>query len=71
MTAQEFVLTKYPAAEACRYPPTFQQGQLSEYPSPEWSIYAAPGLGTKELGSGNTEKLAWADAAKRIRDEVA
>ena len=70
MNAREFVLSKYPAAEAQQFLPTFQGGQSSEYPSSIWSIYAAPGLGTKELGSGNTEEQAWADAARKILAET-
>ena len=66
MSDEETVIASYPNAVAKENTEVSQLGQSAPYQAGYWGIYSGPGLGADEIGRGDTEDEAWADAAQRL-----
>lgn len=67
MDDQDVVHGRYPHAEAQQIPPILQVGQATPIESGYWAIYEEPGQMVGELGRGDREASAWADAAGKLK----
>jgi hypothetical protein len=66
MDDQERVLARYPNAVAKEEFPTPEPGQEAGYAVGFCVIFDQPGPGAAEIGRGESEAEAWADAESRL-----
>ena len=63
------VRSKSPQAEAKYREPMYETGQSRPIEQEHWEILSEGSLGARQLGRGNSKEQAWADAAKKIRQQ--
>jgi hypothetical protein len=67
MDDQETVCSRYPRAEAREEPSIFEHGEAAPIQAGHWAIFDGPEFDQAELGRGNSEANAWADAARKVK----
>jgi hypothetical protein len=63
MTAKKRVVDKYPDAYARYFQEQSQLGRAEPISGSHWAVFRRPGVGEGRLSVGDTEDLAWANAA--------
>jgi hypothetical protein len=66
MDDQEAIFVRYPDAEARSNPLILKHGEDKPIQEACWCIHAGPSFDAAELGRGDTETAAWADAAAKL-----
>jgi hypothetical protein len=66
MSDEDKVLERYPNAEANEVEPVLQYGQTTPIQPGYWWISDQLGQGGSEIGRGESEEEAWADAASKL-----
>lgn len=64
--SRSYVLERCPSAVPVWREPVFEMGRLTPKWDGRWEIRHCHDLGALVIGVGNTEQLAWDDAARNI-----